>query len=103
MLWLWVLAGVAVLVFLECIREVHTFRVTHYQIPSPKLCGARKHTIILLSDLHGQSYGRQNEILLQAIRGQNPEAILIAGDMLVGSKMKSPQVAEDFVKALVDI
>lgn len=103
MLWLWVLAGVAVLVFLECIREVHTFRVTHYQIPSPKLCGARKHTIILLSDLHGQSYGRQNEILLEAIRGQNPEAIFIAGDMLVGSKMKSPQVAEDFVKALVDI
>ncbi len=103
MIWLWVLIGIATLVFLECCREVHTFRVTHYQISSSKLNHERKHTVILLSDLHSQCYGKKNEKLLQAIQKQEPEFILIAGDMLVGSKRKSPQIALDFVKNLVRI
>lgn len=103
MVWFWVLIGIAALVLLECIREVHTFRVTHYQIESPKLKCGENHTVILLSDLHGQSYGRDNEKLLQKIKEQNPEFTLIAGDMLIGSKKKSPQVALDFVKTLAQI
>ncbi len=103
MVWLWVLIGIAALVFLECYREVHTFRVTHYRISSPKLYQEGNHTVILLSDLHSQCYGKKNENLLRTIRKQAPEFILIAGDMLVGSKRKSPQVAVEFVKELAQI
>ncbi len=94
---------IIVLVIIECIREVRTFRVTQYQISSSKLKGIQSRRIVLLSDLHGYNYGNQNDKLLDAIRAQHPDLILVAGDMLVGSKRKSPQVAEDFMKELPKI
>ncbi len=102
-IWIYVLIGVAVLVAIECIREVHTFRVTHYEVQSPKLNGTKKRKIILLSDLHNCSYGEDNERLLRAIQKENPDLILVAGDMLVGSKKKSPKVATDFMMKLPQI
>ena len=42
----------------------------------------RPFTAILLSDLHNQLYGEGHSLLLQEIRAQDPELILIAGDMV---------------------
>ena len=39
--------------------------------------------IIFLSDLHNRMYGEENERLLESIRNQHPDLILIGGDMLV--------------------
>ncbi|MEE1315576.1 MAG: metallophosphoesterase [Faecalimonas sp.] len=97
---LWVLAGIVVLVFAECIREVNSFRVTRYRISSPKLQRVKRRKMILLSDLHNCSYGKKNAALLRAIRKEQPDLILVAGDMLVGSKKKSPRVAEELMKEL---
>ena len=44
---------------------------------------------VVIADLHGFSYGRENNRLLQQIRSINPHVILIAGDMLV-SKYEKP-------------
>lgn len=41
-------------------------------------------TFVLLSDLHNKSYGADNERLAAAILRQKPDAVLVAGDMLVG-------------------
>lgn len=38
--------------------------------------------LVLLSDLHGQSFGRDNTRLIAKIREQAPDAICLAGDML---------------------
>lgn len=103
MVWMCVLIGIVALVAIECLRETHTFRITSYQVQSPKLNGTKKRKIILLSDLHNCSYGVNNEKLLRAIQKEKPDLILIAGDMLVGSKKKSPKVAEDFVTQLPQI
>lgn len=68
------------------------FRVTRYRIrteneqPGPD----EPFSAVLLSDLHNESYGDGNSRLLQEIRNENPELILIAGDMLTSSN--EPQV-----------
>lgn len=55
---------------------------------------------ILLSDLHGKSFGKNNERLLQAIEAENPDGILIAGDMYTAEKGKDNTKTADFVSAL---
>lgn len=97
-----ILGVAAVLCVLEIIRELHTFKMTHYTVDSPKLTGEET-KFILLSDLHNKVYGRHNKRLLSAIAKQRPAAILIAGDMLVGKKGVSPQPALEFVKSLANI
>lgn len=89
-----------VIVFIEWMREIHTFRITHYTIESQKLINVKRRKIVLLSDLHNCTYGKENEKLLKAIEKENPDMILIAGDMLVGSKNASTEIAENFVTKL---
>lgn len=102
--WLLLLLFIAcVIVVAEWIREIHTFQVTHYEIQSPKLKNVKPRKIILLSDLHNCSYGKENEKLLQAIKAEKPDLILIAGDMLVGKEGASTGVARKLVKQLPKI
>ena len=69
---------------IEMIRELRDFRVTKYRICSQKLNGIkREKKIIFLSDLHNRMYGEENERLLESIRNQHPDLILIGSDMLV--------------------
>lgn len=69
---------------IEMIRELRDFRVTKYRICSQKLNGIKSEKkIIFLSDLHNRMYGEENERLLESIRNQHPDLILIGGDMLV--------------------
>ena len=69
---------------IEMKRELRDFRVTKYRTCSKKLNGIkREKKIIFLSDLHNRMYGEENERLLESIRNQHPDLILIGGDMLV--------------------
>lgn len=91
----------ATLVLLEILRELHGFKVRHYTITSPKLKAVtRERKIIFLSDLHNHEYGAGNERLVDAIKQQNPDMILITGDMLVGKRGGSWETAAEFVKQL---
>ena len=89
---------------LEIYRELHHFRVTHYTIESQKFKGfSRDLSLIFLSDLHNRVYGEKNELLLQAIRNETPDLILIGGDMLVGKEDASYDIALDFTSQLPEI
>ena len=69
---------------IETARELRDFRLTKYRICSPKLNGIREtKKIVFLSDLHNRMYGKENERLLESIKNQHPDLILIGGDMLV--------------------
>ncbi len=95
---------ICVLCILEWMREIHTFKITHYYIRSKKLKGiSRERKVILLSDLHGCSYGNNNDKLLRAIAKENPDYILVAGDMLVGKPNEPTKVAEEFMTRLPEI
>lgn len=88
----------------ECWRELHMFQVRHFLIASKKLkAWDSEKRMVLLSDLHSKVYGNKNDVLLETIRKEKPDLILIAGDMLVGKQECDPQVAIDFVTQLPTI
>lgn len=96
-----VLGLICVLCIAEWMREIRTFKVTHYYIRSKKLKGLkRERKVILISDLHNYCYGTNNDKLLNAITKEKPDYILVAGDMLVGKPGESTKVAEDFMVKL---
>lgn len=94
---------VIMLIMIEWVREINTFKITHYNIQTPKLKNVRKRKIIMLSDLHNCSYGQQNEKLIDAIKDENPDLILIAGDMLVGKEGTSTETAKKLMEKLSEI
>lgn len=102
--WLILFGVIVFLCIVEWIREIVTFKVTHYNIQSDKLNKLmHEQKIVFLTDLHNTSYGINNAKLLAAVREQNPDLILIGGDMLVGKLEVSTKVAEDFVTKLTGI
>lgn len=74
------------LAVLEIARELRSFRTTRYTVSSAKLSGLKgRKKIVFLSDLHNYCYGRDNEKLFEEIKKENPDLILIGGDMLLRS------------------
>lgn len=64
--------------------EKRCLAVDHFEIASEKIKGEK--TIVFLSDLHDQEFGKNNEGLLKAIDKVRPDLILIGGDMMVARK-----------------
>ena len=54
--------------------------VTEYTINLPELSGSAR--VVVISDLHGKEYGKNNIRLLAKISEQKPDAIFVVGDML---------------------
>lgn len=95
---------VCILIAAEIYRELHTFQVTHYTVTDSKQNRPKmKKNYVFLSDLHNHVYGDKNEKLLAEIRSQNPDVILIGGDMLVGKEQVGYTPALEFVSALCEI
>lgn len=102
--WLILFGVIVFLCIVEWIREIVTFQVTHYDIQSDKLNKlTHERRIVFLTDLHNNSYGKNNEKLLGAVKCQKPDLILLGGDMLVGKSDISTKIAEEFVKKLTEI
>lgn len=71
------------------------FKQFHYHLNTEKLPkGSGDLTFVLLADLHNYVYGPGNQLLLGAIKAQRPDAVLVAGDMLIA------QGEESFAPAL---
>lgn len=93
-----IILAIVMLAFLilVMIRDSNRFVVVKYRIISPKL--HKKCRIVMLSDLHNKEYGECNSRLLQAIREQEPDLILMAGDMLTANGEKTEiQAMLDFI------
>lgn len=65
------------------------FKTFYYELKTAKLPAERELTFILMADLHNHIYGPDNERLLAAIEAQRPDAILVAGDMLISNTKQS--------------
>lgn len=59
------------------------FEITYYQLATDKFEDTIK--IVLMSDLHDQQYGPDNQELIQAVAEEKPDMILMAGDMVNAS------------------
>ena len=58
--------------------------------------------IVQVSDLHNAEFGEKNEKLLLAIKEQNPDIIVVTGD-IVDSRSTNVEIARDFVNNASEI
>ncbi len=79
-------------------QELKKFRITQYETASLKV--GKEIKIVLISDLHSFTYGKDNEPLLQAVRRAAPDLILIPGDLIVTKKTEKYETALRFLRAL---
>lgn len=95
-----------VLVILICmvavvvVYDVHRFVVRKYTFTGKKL--KKSCRFVLLSDLHGKSFGKNNERLLGKIDELKPDGILIAGDMITAKPGKNFDETVTFIRTLAD-
>lgn len=102
--WIVLFIVIVMICVAEWMREIHSFKITHYNVTSSKLTDLKKEKkIVFLSDLHNYSYGENNEKLIRAIVNESPDYILVAGDMIVGKRGESTSIAENFMKQLPKI
>ncbi|MDD2973457.1 MAG: metallophosphoesterase [Lachnospiraceae bacterium] len=96
--------GVLIIVILffigVMVYDGNRFHKVEYTVSSPKIHGNEK--IIVLSDLHNQSYGKENEKLLQAIYAEDPDAIYVAGDMITSEVSASMENAISLMEKLAE-
>lgn len=91
-------------ILLEIRREMRTFQMTRYTVRSRRLAGMKgTKKILFLSDLHNQTYGAENSRLVSAVLREDPDLILLGGDMLVGKRGHSYEPALQFIKQLAPI
>ncbi len=81
--------------------ELTKFQVTEYKIVSSKI--KKQACAVVIADLHGFSYGRENEKLLTRVKRINPNIILIPGDILVSKYSDTYEVALKTLQELVKI
>lgn len=76
------------------------FVIRRYVIKSSKI--AAGYRAVVLADLHNKKYGKNNQLLLQAIEEQKPDAIWIAGDILTARPGKSLEPATELLQSLAE-
>lgn len=82
--WFLIVMLVVFIVVVRILYENHHIQKTIYEIKSNKLKDDVK--IIFLSDLHNQSFGKNNKKLIEQIEQERPDYVLVGGDMLVGKR-----------------
>lgn len=80
--------------------DCNRFVIREYTCQSKTL--KKDGTVILLSDLHNKSFGKDNRALLQAIENQKPDGILIAGDMYTAAKGSDNTKVAEFICRLAE-
>lgn len=98
---LWIILGLLSVYVLWQYVELQKFKVTKYHVSSEKLNSDQRWAV--LADLHGFTYGKKNERLLRQIQAFCPQAILIAGDMIVSEDEESYGTAYDLLRRLTPI
>ena len=91
-------------IIFKMISEHLTFVITHYRVTSSKFGNMTDEIkIAFLSDLHNRSYGENNQYLIEAIKEESPDLILIGGDMVLAKYKKGSQNALELMKQLPQI
>ena len=96
------LVGFIVLAIVICLGSIcyasTRFHKVYYRLSSEKISKPVK--FVLLTDLHDKSYGKCNEKLIKAIDEEQPDVVLIAGDMLTASLNREGKIAEKLCATL---
>lgn len=99
-----IILGVILFVFvfvliMHC--ENHHLTVSQYMVHSTKLPKAFDGIrMVFLTDLHNNTFGKDNENLFRRIRNENPDYVVIGGDMLIGNATKDNSGTVSFLEKL---
>lgn len=78
--------------------DSNRFVIKRYTVEDKRIQKACR--AVLVTDLHNKRYGKNNEALLSAIKNQQPDFILIAGDVLTAKPGALLEPALQFLRAL---
>jgi predicted MPP superfamily phosphohydrolase len=82
--------------------ETRHFKVTEYTFWNKKIQNDVK--LVFLADLHNNCFGERNEELIDRIRQENPDAILLGGDLIIGKgKRIKTEHAYELLKGIEEI
>ena len=90
---IFLLAGVLVLGILASALQTH-LKVQTYKLESSKITSPVR--LAVITDLHSTIYGENQEELVALLKAQNPDAILLSGDIA------DDEVPHDGTKQLLD-
>ncbi len=93
-----VLAVLAAAALAVVIRDIRFPVVREYCFTSPKLKGESR--FVLISDLHGCSYGRKNERLVRMVLKQRPDALLGTGDFVTAHSRTGSRAALELIEGV---
>lgn len=80
--------------------ERKRFKTEHFYFNSEKLKEGTDLKAVFLSDLHNNEFGSGNEELIKAIRREEPDFILIGGDMMVCKGEKGIDIPFELIRKL---
>ena len=81
--------------------ELKKFRITSSEYQTDKITQSVNFAVV--ADLHAHVYGRDNDILIQKIKEQKPDMILVPGDMIVSRYPETYETAYQALKKLTEI
>lgn len=90
----------AVVTAMSALLSVHGLGVTHQIVTSHKLTSPVR--IVQLTDLHNSEFGDHNSRLIRKVAAQEPDLILITGDLLNLGEERT-DIAEELIAGLSDI
>lgn len=100
MLFLVVIAVLAILFLIIDIIDVNRFVIRKYEIESEKI--DKEYTVIMLADLHNREFGKNNSKIVNAIKAIGPDFICCAGDMIVARPGKPYDIALNLMEEIKD-
>lgn len=74
--------------------------VREYQLPSLYIKDQQELTLAFLTDLHDQVTGEDGKTIFRLLEKQQPDLVLVGGDVIVGKKGCDTQKALSFLKKL---
>lgn len=93
-----ILGVVLLIIVWVTLYDSNRFVIRNYMVADKRI---KKHgRAVVLSDLHNKRYGKDNERLIEAIRAQEPDFILIAGDLITAKPGKSMEPALKLLREL---
>ena len=84
------------------IVDINRFEVRKVKLTTDKLKKDEKVRFVFLADLHSHKFSGDNEGLLKSIEKQNPDFIVIGGDMMTARPGKNNRVAISFLRRLLE-
>lgn len=91
--------GIGIVFLLAALYNGLTIRT--YEVSTDKLEAGQSLRVVLLSDLHGYSYGEDQRVLIEKVREQSPDLIALPGDIL--DRFRSPDASFELIEGLQGI